>query len=499
MFQNGRDDQKPPIFYSRLTDQTASQGSTVRFTCATPSHSEINIQWLKDGIPILLKRTSDSVPSRYRSKQEGGISSLEISNVTHHDSGEYECLAKNLHGKVSTKATLKVFEGYKPAPFPPIFTKPIKENYLTLNEELKMECRVRSQPPAIVTWLKNGTPIKADSKYRMSEKADGLCTLTICHPNYDDNGEYTCKAENAVASAQNSHFFNFSERQKYGEELTVDRRTESRRLLDYDLPRFHSGLTNNRVPIGGTIALQVELKGTPREVKWLRGHEELPRASSRIKSFEDSGVYTLLVSEASEKESGVYTCRAYSNHGHIDSSANIQIVPHGLMRGGKPPKIINKPVNMLTVTVEDDVVLTCRVKGEPRPRVTWLKGVKDITITERTMMEHSDDYYKFTLKKVVPADAGTYWIVAKNANGSDRAFVTVQVLQNSCKTPRGKLVSPIKRYYSLQITQRARSLTPGPFSSSRWNWGFTKGSSDSLQDLRFQDFYRSKGNKYFLF
>lgn len=39
----------------------------------------------------------------------------------------------------------------------------------------------------------------------------------------------------------------------------------------------------------------------------------------------------------------------------------------------------------------------------------------------------SDDYVKFTLKRSVVSDAGTYCVLARNAYGCDRAFVTVVV------------------------------------------------------------------------
>lgn len=415
---------KKPSFFTRLMDRTASQGSTVKLTCTVSSHPEPTTKWLKDGTAISLL-SSD----KYRSKFQDGVSSLEVANLELGDSGNYTCLAQNELGEASTSCTLKVYGGYEPVPFPPTFTRPIRERYQYSEDQLTLECRVRSEPTPKVTWMKNGSPLKSSNRYLMSERKDGLCTLTIYHPEPDDSGEYVCKAENSVSSASYSHYVSFSGRDQYMEERKAGVRAEGRRMRENDFPRFHLGLTDNKFPIGGTIALQVELKGTPRDVKWLRGNEELPRASSRIRSFEESGVYTLLVSNASEKEAGTYTCRAYSyhDHSHVESTASIQVLPPSMIRDGKPPKILNKPTNMVVVTVEDDVFFTCRVTGNPKPRVTWLKGVKDISITERTMVEHTDDYYKFTLKRVVPADAGTYWIVAKNMNGSDRAFITVQV------------------------------------------------------------------------
>lgn len=56
-----------------------------------------------------------------------------------------------------------------------------------------------------------------------------------------------------------------------------------------------------------------------------------------------------------------------------------------------------------------------------------MKGTRDITNSQRVCKMTSDDYVKFTLKRAVVTDAGTYCILARNAYGCDRAFITVVV------------------------------------------------------------------------
>lgn len=59
--------------------------------------------------------------------------------------------------------------------------------------------------------------------------------------------------------------------------------------------------------------------------------------------------------------------------------------------------------------------------------VIFMKGTRDITASQRVCKMTSDDYVKFTLKRSVVSDAGTYCILARNAYGVDRAFITVVV------------------------------------------------------------------------
>lgn len=56
-----------------------------------------------------------------------------------------------------------------------------------------------------------------------------------------------------------------------------------------------------------------------------------------------------------------------------------------------------------------------------------MKGIRDITNSQRVCKMTSDDYVKFTLKRSVVSDAGTYCVFVRNAYGCDRAFVTVVV------------------------------------------------------------------------
>lgn len=57
-----------------------------------------------------------------------------------------------------------------------------------------------------------------------------------------------------------------------------------------------------------------------------------------------------------------------------------------------------------------------------------MKGTKDITKSDRVSKEVSDDYTRFSVAKSQISDSGTYFVVARNNNGTDRIFVTVDVI-----------------------------------------------------------------------
>ncbi|XP_047115600.1 myosin light chain kinase, smooth muscle-like [Schistocerca piceifrons] len=123
-------------------------------------------------------------------------------------------------------------------------------------------------------------------------------------------------------------------------------------------------------------------------------------------------------------------------------------------RGVRPALFITRPDSDVSAAVGEDVSVSFRVTGEPKPQVTWSHGLRDVTHSARTLKETSDDYVRLTLKRARPSDAGTYCVLARNVYGCDRAFFT------------------------LKVRQRARSLTPGAESRLR------DTTEEILRDIR---------------
>nr|CAD7199639.1 unnamed protein product [Timema douglasi] len=480
----GRDARKKPTFCTRLTDRTAAQGSRLKLTASVLGTPEPSVEWLRDGLPLFLN-PDDPTMRRFRSTCRDGLANLEVVDASPSDSGEYTCVARNIHGEVTSTAVLKVFAGFEPAPFPPTFTRAIKDTYRFGEDELVLECRVRSHPSPKVTWLKDGLPVRVGSRYQMTELRDGVCRLTVSSPESGDSGRYTCKAENLLWSDQISESITFLGRDQYGSSRRSARSTVGQCLSrDSRRPQFSSVLTDHLVPSGGTIALQVEVKGAPKpEITWLRGSEPLlSRTSHRVRTFEESGVHTLMVAGVTESEAGLYTCRASNLFGHVDTSAAVEVVPPGSVRGGKPAMFMSRPDQDMAVALGEDITVSFRVAGDPKPQgsmhwqyrvlvaVTWLKGIRDITNSQRSLKETFDDYVRLTLKRALPSDVGTYCILAKNVYGCDRSFVTVR------------------------IRQRARSLTPSGGWSNLETSTILRDIRDQLERDRLKVGMRNKGS-----
>ncbi|XP_047524821.1 uncharacterized protein LOC125062751 isoform X2 [Pieris napi] len=416
-----RDLKRKPVFTTHLTNRTAVEGSRVKLTCSVLSSTEPVLKWYKNGVLLEDKH-------KYKIKFIDGLITMELLNALPSDSGDYSCTVDNEHGSITTSAKLKVYPSFEASPIPPTFTRSIRDVYHRAENELILECRIRGQPLPIISWFKDNKPIATDDRYEASYLADGLCRLTINSPSTEDSGTYTCKAESAVWSDQITHVVSFAESTRLDSHIS----SVERLRLSHDTrrPHFTNVLSDYKVIKGGTIGLQVEIGGAPTRVEWLREGSPVTELDKNAQTFVDHGIYTLALNDVSERHSGLYTCRAWSMHGNVDMNAEISVVQPNEV-DGRPAVIVSRPTKDVLISVGEDINISFRVQGEPRPKVFFLKGIRDITNSQRVCKMTSDDYVKFTMKRSVISDAGTYCILARNVYGCDRAFVTVAVRQRA--------------------------------------------------------------------
>lgn len=85
------------------------------------------------------------------------------------------------------------------------------------------------------------------------------------------------------------------------------------------------------------------------------------------KTFVEQSVYTLALTDVTERESGTYTCRAFGSHGTVDMNAAITVVPHGGL-DGRPATIVGRPEKDVLISVGEDLNISFRVQGDPKPK-----------------------------------------------------------------------------------------------------------------------------------
>ncbi|KAH8321002.1 hypothetical protein KR067_013027 [Drosophila pandora] len=422
-----------PLFHTLLHDRTVSEGATLRLVCAVSSFdANTRIEWLKNHRPL-------PKDSRYQTLVHNGEASLEIYAAVAEDSGNYTCSAANDFGETLTHAQLRVFKNFKEASLPSTFTQPIRDTYSLNENELVLDCRVRGQPRPEIEWMKGTEILESSDKYKMSDQADGYAKLVINNPTEKDSGVYSCVARNEGAENKISHQVDFKGKQHYSLE-----KTHGFFHRDPNKPHFLLPLGNQTVCNGGTVAISAEFMqtSTPIEVKWLRDRQVVD--GPNVKALADRGVYTLTIMNASPEIEGTYTCRASNAFGRIESHANID-VSVGAPKDERPPLFLSRPDTEMKIAVGDPFSLSFRIAGDPKPKLTFMKGTKDITQSDRVSKEVSDDYTRFTVQQAQISDSGTYFVVARNNFGTDRIFVTVTAI------PRARSATPTQPRWGLPL------------------------------------------------
>lgn len=71
--------------------------------------------------------------------------------------------------------------------------------FVKLGELLRLECRVSGSAPLNVTWYKNDTKVTEGPNVKTS-LVDSLAVLELLSSSFDDDGVYTCEAQNDAGS-----------------------------------------------------------------------------------------------------------------------------------------------------------------------------------------------------------------------------------------------------------------------------------------------------------
>ncbi|XP_011861438.1 PREDICTED: titin-like [Vollenhovia emeryi] len=359
------DKPKKPSFCTRLTNRIVGVGMRIRLTCTVLGNPEPRVCWMKDDQKL------DASNNRCRMRYENGMAYLEVQDTLPEDAGIYTCVAENPHGTSTTESILRIYSDYKPTQSPPTFIKSIKDTYRYSDRKLILECRVHAHPIPMISWLKDGTVLQGE-RYKQSYLDDDVYRLEITDPDVADNGQYTCRAVNELNTEEISHTVHVE---------ALDWRSVNRNDPRFDLrdeirsefarrPQFSNSLKDYSVPAGGTIALQVHVKGVPSpEVEWLRGDRKEPITIPKASTFVERGLYTLIVPEATESERGTYVCRAINAYGQVDTSATVDVISSSAIDGGKPAMFVSRPSKKsIDVTVGEDISISFRVNGVPKPR-----------------------------------------------------------------------------------------------------------------------------------
>lgn len=298
---------------------------------------------------------------------------------------------------------------------PPVFEQIFKNSRFAQGGNALFEGKLKGNPKPEVSWTRKGAPLLESAKHKLSyNPSSGLVSLLINQIGPGDEGEYTCKARNAVGEAICSVFI-----QPEG----------------MPAPQFQQVKREQQQQV-------IQQKQTTTQQQFSNGFTHMEE-EFKVDTFE----YRLL-REVSFRES---ITRRYG--GETDAQL-ITTLDRAL---GPPaaPQISQKPRNSKLVE-GSDAVFSTRVSANPRPRLSWFKdGQRIIPSMDKHDISYSNQQATLRIINANAKDSGHYTLLAENPQGCQvsSAILAIEAAQEQANVERStqEFIEP---------TETTKALTP---------------------------------------
>ncbi|XP_018420477.1 PREDICTED: roundabout homolog 3 [Nanorana parkeri] len=421
-------------FRQAPNDVVVAAGEPAVMECIPPrGHPEPTISWKKENARISDKDERITI--------RGG--KLMISNTRKTDAGMYVCVATNMVGeRDSEPAQLVVFER------PTFIRRPINQVVLA-DDVVDFSCEVQGDPVPTARWRKEEGELP---RGRFEIRSDN--TLRISRVTSEDEGTYTCIAENSVGKSEVSG------------SLGVH-------VGPFLPPQLVTRPRDQIVVQGRTVTFQCETKGNPPPaVFWQKEGSQIllfpsqpPQTVGRF-SVSPSGELTII--DVQTGDSGYYMCQAISVAGSILAKALLEVEDATSDR--VPPIIRRGPANQ-TLAVDSMVKMQCHVTGNPLPSTHWLKGGQRVGGSDPRVSVLDNGTLQITHLQVT--DSGLYTCVATSSTGETTWAVFLDVQEkgspvNVQPSEPSLLPSAPSKPLVTDVTKNSITLTwnPNPLTGS---------------------------------
>ncbi|XP_033169646.1 basement membrane-specific heparan sulfate proteoglycan core protein isoform X23 [Drosophila mauritiana] len=370
------------------------------------SNSPVIVNWYKEN-----SRLPENI------EVQGG--NLYLYDLQISDSGVYICQAVNNETASVFKDTVSITITKKDQLSPAeIVNLP---SHVTFEEYVSNEiiCEVLGNPAPRVTWARVDGHADAQSTRTYDNR------LIFDSPRKSDEGRYRCQAENEQNRDEKYVIV-------YVQSNPPQPPPQQDRL--YITPEEINGLAGESFQLNCQFTSVASLR-----YDWSHNGRSLSSSPARNVQIRDN---TLEVREASESDSGIYTCVAYDvrTRRNFTESARVNIDRREEHPFGNKPVIESLQQNILIIQGED-YSITCEASGSPYPSIKWAK-VHDF-MPENVHISGN----VLTIYGARFENRGVYSCVAENDHGSDLSSTSIDIEPR--ERPSVKIVSAPLQTFSV--------------------------------------------------
>ncbi|XP_036187516.1 leucine-rich repeats and immunoglobulin-like domains protein 1 isoform X6 [Myotis myotis] len=289
-------------------------------------------------------------------------------------------------------------------PKPQIITQP-ETTVAVVGRDVRFTCSAASSSSSPMTFAwKKDSEVLADAdmenfahvRAQDGEVMEYTTILHLRHVTFGHEGRYQCIITNHFGSTY-SH---------------------KARLTVNVLPSFTKMPHDIAIRTGTMARLECAATGHPNpQIAWQKdGGTDFPAARERrMHVMPDDDVF--FITDVKLDDMGVYSCTAQNLAGSISANATLTVL--------ETPSLA-VPLEDRVVSTGETVALQCKAAGSPPPRITWFKGDRPLSLTERHHFTPGNQL--LVVQNVGAEDAGRYTCEMSNALGTERAHSQLSVL-----------------------------------------------------------------------
>nr|XP_032827898.1 matrix-remodeling-associated protein 5-like [Petromyzon marinus] len=394
--------------------------------------------------------------------------SLALDGVVASDAGRYMCTVRNRHGEDSATATVSItmrparIERHSGDTRSSGGSSGSVKQSVRHGANLRFDCVTSGSPQPRVSWsLPDGAVVPAD--FRAQASGDGGAaamlaaggarryavfgngTLALSSVGLADKGDYTCYAENAVGwDAMVVHVAVEGQAPQIQDkpERAVVRITSGDSIaLECRASGDPAPLITWRLPDGSQLPPPLSLPSSPRRPRSPRTPgQEAPRRAALSVRGKDSA---LEVHGARIADAGRYVCVAQNAAGEDSRAVRLDVLP-------APPSINGRTGT--SPEIKDSVpqgarkLLPCAADGDPQPHVVWITpsgAFLPVPHSSGRLLTHANG--SLEIRSAARSDAGRYACVARGADGSRDARLSVDLTVMGAPAPPSFLAPTTER------------------------------------------------------
>ena len=385
--------QQTPVFLKAPQDASVSQGKDVTYEAELSGFPTPKVTWLLNGKP--LTPNADCTINFDTKTQKATLTIRKVDADKH--KGAITCQVENPAGKITHDVKLDVRTQ-------PKISKPLKDESIVEGQDVTLTIEAVGNPAPKPEWYLNDKPIPANDQHFqvITPKEGNVYELKIKQAKPTDEGTYKVVMKNSEGEI-----------------------VSQAKLDVHTVPVIGSVPAKIEALQGQQVVIPVKVSGRPKpEVTFLKDKKDVTtledKSRFRIEHDDKTNEVRLIISDVREDDQGKYTIRAKNPAQIVEETTNLVV---------KAPLAFIDKLQDTDVISGQNLVLTCRCQGIPKPTVKWFQNDNEIKSTTKQKIESKPDGTEtLTINRVDLTDSGDFKVVITNPDGTIASTCHVDVL-----------------------------------------------------------------------